>query len=105
MDSFEVRATSKATGKEFTLRRFDDQQAAIAHALGADMNAWDDVWVAPVQKPPAEFQAPKFPWAVEWVHGRAYVVDADGRKIASLLGSQQQREFVAAIIYERCERL
>ena len=48
---------------------------------------------------PAEIdKPPPFPWNVQWVGGYAYVIDADGRKIASLLGSQKRREHVAAVL-------
>lgn len=41
---------------------------------------------------------PPFPWNIEWLGGYAYVVDATGRRIMSLLGTQKQREHVAEII-------
>lgn len=38
---------------------------------------------------------PKMPWNVLWIEGFCYLVDADGRKIATLYGRQIQREAVA----------
>lgn len=38
---------------------------------------------------------PKLPWNVLWVGGFCYLVDRDGKKIATLLGRQDQREAVA----------
>ena len=99
---YQVRARSKATGASLIIRRFATQDEAIEHALKADMRAWDDVWVEPGTWPagsnPPPTEPPPFPWTVLWQGQHAYVIDADGRKIAVLLGSQRQREFVAEII-------
>jgi hypothetical protein len=41
---------------------------------------------------------PPFPWTLKWKDNFGYIEAADGRKIASLLGSQEQREFVGELI-------
>lgn len=96
MKRFEVRAEAH-DGQSHVLRRFETREEAEDHPVV--MRHWRRVWVAEreVQAPPPDVDPP-LPWTVEWTGGFAYVVDADGRKIASLLGSQKRREFVADVI-------
>lgn len=103
--SFAVKGRPKDATEEttapLTLRRFASRDAAAAYALKVNMAVWDDVWVEPEDRPPPPPEPtapPPFPWSVHWEASFAYVVDSTGRKIASLLGSQKQREFVADII-------
>lgn len=105
--SWEVRGRAKGVdGSDpapLVLRRFREREAAARHALTVDMAVWDDVWIAEsaVPDPPAEPTAPPpFPWSVYWAGGYAYIIDATGKKIASLLGSQKQREFVAGVLID-----
>lgn len=97
---FEIRAIGKLDNKEYVLRRLEDQDKAIAHVLKANMEHWDDIYIVEVAEKTSReiLAAPKFPWIVEWTRGFAYVLDADGNKIAVLLGPQKQREFVAEIL-------
>lgn len=98
MKCFEVRAEMHGDGKEVVLRRFDTREEAEDHPVV--MKHWRRVWVAECEVADRLPDiAPPLPWTVEWVGGHAYVVDADGRKIASLLGSQKRREYVANVIY------
>ncbi len=99
---FEVRAETH-DGTILVLRRFDSREAAEDHPVR--LAAWKRVWVeeAP-DKPPRDVSSPPLPWQVEWVHGRTYVLDANGKKIASLFGTQERREHTAAIIYDRVNR-
>jgi hypothetical protein len=94
---FEVRAETHE-GATVVLRRLAMREEAENHPFV--MKHWRRVWVAEREVPPPPPDEPPFPWTVEWTGGFAYVVDADGRKIASLLGSQKRREFVAGVIYE-----
>lgn len=89
-------------GKPLTLRKFYNHHDACAYALAVNMDKWDDIWVEDVigqyrEEPTAP---PPFPWSVLWVDGRAYVTDSDGRKIATLLGTQKQREFVSELLID-----
>lgn len=96
---FRVVATPKAGGKPLLLRKFTKQQDAITHALSVNMDIWDDVVVTSgVEQREDEKVPPPLPWSVLWIGGFAYITDADGKKIASLLGSQARREAVADII-------
>lgn len=108
---FEVIATPKEGEKrEFVLRRFRNHEQAAKHALSVNMALWDDVWVRKMTRaidraakksgPPRGPVAPR-PWSVMWLTGgHAYVVDATGKRIAALMGMQEQREAVAGIITE-----
>ena len=97
--SFAVRGTPKGGGAVLTLKSFDSHDDAINHALGVNLKYWDDVWVEKADRrrlpQRAPFVPPPFPWSVLWVNGHAYLAAADGRKIASLLGTQEMREYVA----------
>lgn len=103
---YEVRAVPKGGGRRMTLRRFVSQDEAVDHALAVNMDVWDDVFVRPTLakvKPPEV--PPPMPWRVLWADsGHAYVVDADGKKIASLLGSQQRREYFASMLLDMVEK-
>lgn len=97
MSEFAVMAETHEGGT-FTLRRgfacYDD---AADHPV--QMSLWKRVWISEVEPAPVKIETPPpFPWNVLWVGGYAYVIDADGRKIASLLGSQKRREHVAEIL-------
>ena len=66
---------------------------------------WKRTWIEEAPDPPErDVSSPPLPWRVEWVGERAYVLDADGKKIASLLGTQERREHTAKIIYDRVNR-
>ena len=97
MREFAVRAETHE-GKTVTLRRhFPSRSAAEAHPV--KLARWKRVWVEQVDKasePPTG--PPRTPWNILWIGGRTYVIDADNRKIATLLGSQEQREFVAGLL-------
>lgn len=97
---FEVCGVPKAGGEPLVMRRFTDEAKAVNHALAADMSAWDDVFVRPASVPvPADVtEPPPRPWTVLWTGAFAYIIDANGKKLASLLGPQAQREFVAAAV-------
>ncbi len=87
--------------KKMVIRRHSTHEAAAGHALRLDMAKWDDVWVEPVAKiagKPERPYPPPLPWTVEWVGGYAYVVDAKGNKLASLLGDQRTKEYFAGVI-------
>jgi hypothetical protein len=84
-----------------TLRIFDDEAVACQHALKVNMDLWDDVLVEPRETPGPQplLAPPPFPWNVLWTdEGHAYVTDAHGRKIASLLGTLHQRWLVASVL-------
>lgn len=85
------------------LRRLATHAAAMAHAARVTLALWDDVRVVQAEESPPKpepTEPPPFPWSVLWVAGRSYVLDARGAKIATLLGSQKQREFVAGILID-----
>lgn len=85
-------------GGVFTLRLFDTREEAESYPVR--MKNWKRVWVEAVLRAGQRIidGPPKHPWTVEWTSSYAYVVDADGNKIASLLGPQKQREYVAEIL-------
>lgn len=99
---YEVCGSPKGHGREamLVLRRFATEDDAVKHALKVNMDVWEDVWVRAGTKSvaPEVTAPPPYPWSVLWQGGFAYIVDADGKKIGSLLGPQKQREFVAGII-------
>ena len=104
---FAVRAETK-TGDIFTLRRhFQSRDAAESHPVL--MSKWRRVWVEEMPRPQVEVRQKQIPnpdeaplpWRIQWVKGFTYLVDADGRKLASLLGSRAKREKVGAVICGR----
>lgn len=99
--SWAVMAETHA-GKVVALRRgFPTRDDAEDHPVIA--RHWRRIWVQHTdyavagRHEPVDPTAP-FPWSVLWDGGRAYVQDARGRKIATLLGPQARRETVAAIL-------
>lgn len=97
--SWAVMAETRA-GKVMTLRRgFPTKDKAEDHPVIAAH--WKRVWVERSDRPltpePADPSAP-LPWSVVWDSPHAYVQDAKGRKIATLLGPQARRETVAGIL-------
>ena len=102
---FAVRAETH-TGDVLTLRRnFASRDAAESHPI--HLSKWKRVWVEEmarskvekVTKPePKSDDLPPLPWRVQWVKGFTYLVDADGKKIASLLGAHAKRDKVGAAI-------
>ena len=90
-------------GDILILRRgFASLEEAEAHPV--NKATWKRVWVEMTATVPLrDTSPPPLPWRVEWVGGRAYVLDANGKRIASLLGTQEKREHTAKIIYERCK--
>jgi hypothetical protein len=97
---FEILATSSPEGKTLVLRVLGNRAQADIYAANASISdRWHKVWVEErAEKKPVEPALPAMPWSVLWQGGYAYIVDADGRKIMSLLGSQKQREFVASVV-------
>lgn len=102
---FAVRAETK-TGDVFTLERHFKSQAD-AEGYKVRGAKYRRVWiekVPPVQvevrtKPePSPDDPPPYPWTVQWRGNFAYIVDADGKKIASLLGSKKRKEYVARVL-------
>ena len=91
-------------GTTHILRKgFATKDAALDHPVR--LSLWKRVWVK--KSPPVvkkDESPPMLPWSVEWVGGYAYMVDSKGRKIASLLGNQKCREYVANIICALNER-
>lgn len=94
--AFAVVGTTKVLRERRTLRRFPTEREAIEHALRADMRWWDDVWVEKCEPvaPKPEWTEPVLPFRMLWVGGYAYLIDAEGRKLASILGNQRQREWM-----------
>ena len=102
---FAVRAETH-NGNVLTLRRhFKTMDDAESHPIiGAK---WKRVWVEEMLRPkvekvtkpePKSDDLPPLPWRVQWVKGFTYLVDADGKKIASLLGAHAKRDKVGAAI-------
>lgn len=102
MREFAVKAELR--GEVATLRRgFATKDEAEDHPV--TLACWDRVWVEEVEpRPQSADTAPALPWTVLWTSGHGYVIDADGNKIASLLGSNRRREHTAAIICELTEK-
>ena len=91
------------TGKTLILRRgFASEDDALDHPVR--LAHWKRIWVE--KGPPLELpdnSPPPFPWNVLWVNGRSYMIDADGKKFATLLGTQARREHVAGILCDLSE--
>ena len=102
---FAVRAETK-TGDVFTLERhFKSREQAEDHRVKG--SRYRRVWVEEMPRPAVEVSTkpeprpddpPPYPWSVQWRGNFAYIVDADGKKIASLLGSKKRKEFVAVTL-------
>lgn len=91
-------------GKEIIIRRNLAEAAAVERVRGQDMTYFDDVLMRPTTartgQPGNPGQPPAMPLHIEWVGGFTYLVDASGRKIGTLLGSQGTREFLAGLLYD-----
>ncbi len=96
---YEVRAETHDSDV-LVLRRFKTHEEAEGHPVR--LATWKRVWIEEVPDgPPRDVTPPPLPWQVEWTGGRAYVLDAKGKRIAALLGTQERNEHTANIIYER----
>lgn len=98
---FAVKAETHA-GKVMTLRRgFPTEEAAEDHPV--QMSLWKRVWVEPLEAEPARLaELPPRPW--DWVTSgtvsanglfNAYLVDANGRRIAAIWGKGREKEMIA----------
>lgn len=86
-------------GRTLMLRRgFSSRDAAFDHPVTPKY--WRKIWVEEVTSRKRMDSAPPFPWRVVWQGQFCYVVDADGSKIACLLGSQKRREHTASALYD-----
>ena len=86
------------SGKTLTLRRgFASEDDALDHPVRLAL--WKRVWVesTPPSEPP-DNSPPPFPWSVRWAGSLAYMVGADGKVFATLLGTHTRREQVAALL-------
>src|SRR5262245_52652656 len=90
------------TGDDFTIQRRSRARGAVGDQAvqGAGLRR---VRVEAMPRPLVEISQreelnpddpPPYPWTVQWSGGFAYIVDADGKEIASLLGSRKRQEFV-----------
>ncbi len=82
-------------GKVLTLRRFVDRDKAAEYALTINMDMWDDIWVEEVRPNSRHSIEPPSP---PFVVMGDYVLDANKRKVASLLGSQEVKEAFASML-------
>jgi len=92
---FEVKAETHE-GSIHVLRRFATKEAAESHRVR--MSHWKRVWIEAGQREKPDESFPPKPWNVMWIGGMAYLVDANEKKFASLLGTQARREKVAAYL-------
>jgi len=103
MTEWAIRGEARDGRGAVTIRRGFWSQADAA-SYPVNESHWRRVWVEAVERKPSRPAAPEAPSRppldVVWEGGFAYLVDADGRKIASLLGSQSRREQVAALILD-----
>lgn len=106
MGCYAVCAKPKiAPAQTMILRRFADRDAAAEHALNANMEHWEDIWVEERQNEivdPPYTEAP-FPWTAEWPDWNAaftYMRDANGKRVASLFGCRERRQRIAALLEE-----
>lgn len=95
---FQVMAETMDGGTHILRRGFLTEDAALDHPV--KMSHWKRVWVEKANDlPERDVSPPRLPWSVEWANGYAYVLDAEKKKIASLLGTQERREMVAEMLY------
>ena len=96
---YQVMAETHEGTTHVLRKRFATEDDALNHPVR--LARWKRVWVSksPPSKEP-DNSLPLFPWTVEWVGGFAYVLDANGRRIATLLGTPICREHVAGVLYD-----
>jgi hypothetical protein len=99
--SFKIVAKYRNKG-ELTLRRFATRPEAEAYLPRVNPQFWsapriveDDKVVAPEATAPSPM-----PWSVKWQGGFAYMIDANGKTVGTLYGSQSQREQNAGAIID-----
>ena len=94
---FQVMGESH-TGKTHILRKgFATEDDALDHPVR--LTHWKRVWVeeGPLEEQP-DHSAPPFPWSVRWAGSLTYMVDANGKVFATLLGTRARRDHVVAIL-------
>ncbi len=94
---FQVMGESHS-GKTLTLRKgFASEGDALDHPVRLAL--WKRIWIEmspPLEQP--DNSPPPFPWSVRWAGSLAYMVGADGKVFATLLGTRARREHVAATL-------
>ena len=94
---FQVMGESH-TGKTLILRKgFANEDDALDHPVR--LAHWKRIWIEkslPEEQP--DNSAPPFPWSVRWAGTLTYMLDANGKVFATLLGTQARREHVVTIL-------
>ena len=89
-----VMGRMKDGGRTLTLSRHRNHDDAASDALMRDMRFWDDIWLQPVKKGSRfSIEPPTPPYTVMRDNDHHWwIVDAFGKKVASLLGSVEVKE-------------
>lgn len=92
-------------GDPYKLRTLQTKRDAEMHMRRLESEPqWRRLWIEPAPKkrarPVRPEGPPPFPWRATWFNGFAYVEDANGHKLAVLLGPNDVREYVAARLME-----
>lgn len=93
-----VRAETLGNRVPVVLRYFDTKEEAESHPV--KLSLWHRVWVEKTPEPEKHAATLRLPWRPENPVGSrfTYLRDADGVRIASLLGPEEQRQRVVAIL-------
>ena len=92
---YQVMAETHEGTTHILRKGFSSEEAALGHPVR--LSLWKRVWVEK-STTPKPVEPPKPPFTVEWTGGFAYLLDSTGRRVASLLGTQANREHLAAIL-------
>jgi hypothetical protein len=91
-----VFAIGRACGLQYKLRTYPTREAAESHLVLP--KHWERSWVEEVpDKKTPNVMAPQ-PWSHQRVGSYDYILDANGKKVAALMGSYERREVIAAAI-------
>ena len=94
---YQVMAKS-FTGKNLCLRKgFTTEDAALDHPV--KLANWACVWVTETPPTPEpDNSPPPFPWTAEWRGRYLYMMDANGKRFASIWGTTARQEYVAKVL-------
>ena len=91
-----VFAIGKSCGLQYRLRTYGTKEEAESHLVLP--KHWSQSWVEEVpDKKSSSVMAPQ-PWSHQRVGSYDYILDANGKKVAAIMGSYERREAIAAAI-------
>lgn len=95
---FEVKVETHDGGIH-VLRRFAAREEAEDHPV--KLSQWKRVWIERAEPKKTIADAP-LPWTIKTEGRWTYLIDGNGKRMASLYGSKERLDAIEKILIERC---